>query len=155
MRTHRIHSLFRLRMRPTLWILCLFWACSSPAPPPRGPDGAPGSGPPSMPGGELEGAPGGPPPPQADPWVRSPGTEPHPEARALYRRAVQLVHEGKLPEAEVLFSKITETWGDTRFAARLRTPGVSEHFLGQAAGMGVGLLAALVYAGFIDVSGKP
>lgn len=90
-----------------------------------------------------------------DVWSRSPATEPHPEARALYRRAVQLVHAGRVVEAEALFSKISETWGDTRFGRRLQTEGLSEDLLARAAAASVGLLALAVYAGLIDLKGSP
>ncbi len=134
-------------MGRSCWILCLFWACSSPTPPAPPGEASRAAVPGDAPGGAPSGEPAG-------RWARSPGTEPHPEARALYRRAVQLVHEGKLPEAEALFSKISEIWGDSRFAARLRTPGLSEHLLAQAAAMSVGLLAVAAYAGLVDL-GKP
>ncbi|MEZ4466239.1 MAG: hypothetical protein R3F60_14370 [bacterium] len=83
--------------------------------------------------------------PPSDRWQRAPGTEPHPEARALYRRAATLVQSGRLAEAEPLFAQLIARWPESRFARRLSTPGLPPSVLGQAAALGVGLWALVLY----------
>lgn len=59
----------------------------------------------------------------ADRWARPPAREPSPQAKALYRRALDLVAQGRLADARSLFDQIRRDHPDSRFALRLVAPG--------------------------------
>lgn len=91
--------------------------------------------------------------PLAAGWARAVPPEPHPEARGLYRRAIERVHAGAANDAAPLFERLRADFGDTRFAARLKgggDPAATAALLGLAATVG-----AATFVGAARSLGRP
>ncbi len=77
--------------------------------------------------------------PLAAGWRRAVPAEPHPEARGLYRRAIERIHAGAPDDAAPLFARLRADFAETRFAARLKgggDPAATAALLGLAATVG-------------------
>lgn len=91
--------------------------------------------------------------PLAPGWQRTPPPEPAPEARGLYRRAIDRAHAGDPAEAAAIAERIRRDFEGSRFARRMRDggdPRATAALLGLAA-----LVAASVWAGALRSAAGP
>lgn len=87
--------------------------------------------------------------PLAAGWQREAPPEPAPEARGLYRRALDQLHAGDPAEAARTFARLREEFGDSRFARRLQgggDPAATAALLGLAATVAAATMAGAVRA---------
>jgi hypothetical protein len=117
-----------------LLLAALLFACDEVPPP------TPGGAPPTAPAAsaQLTAAEPAPASAAAEGWIRPLRPERAPEAKGLYRRAVQLVADGERERAQVLLQQVKSEYGATRFGQRLAAErsglGASAALFGVVAG---------------------